>query len=525
MIDAIQPIRQALISVFDKRGIIEFSRFLSTLGVRILSTSSTAKLLTEQGLVVTDVADYTGFPEIMSGRVKTLHPKVHGGLLGRETVDREVMQGHGIEPIDLLVVNLYPFEKTIMTADYHLCIEQIDIGGPAMIRSAAKNHQRVTVVVHPDDYMVVEREIKESGGISLQLRTTLATKAFQRTADYDATIAAWFLHTQERSAPSDNAQLPDQLQLSAKKALLLRYGENPHQRAAFYQQKPNESAGLLMGINQLQGKDLSFNNVVDAETADRCVHEFSEPACVIVKHATPCGAAYAKNIGLAYQNACSSDMTSAFGGIIAFNRSLDATLARQLVDGVFAEVIIAPNFDPEALPILRKKTSLRVLQGCFLEDPFDYCSIAGGVLVQDKDTVKITRDDLQVQTGRMPDDNQISGLLFAWRVVKYAKSNAIVLATADGTNCCTAGIGAGQTSRIESVRMAIEKAVDQAHKQLLVMASDAFFPFADSIELAAQAGVSAIIQPGGSVRDKEVIAAAERHSIAMVYTGIRHFRH
>lgn len=523
----VRPVRRALISVFDKCGISEFSRFLSAAGVQIFSTGGTAVFLQRQGLAITDVAAYTGFPEIMGGRVKTLHPLVHGGLLGREPLDRDVMQEHGIEPIDLLIVNLYPFEEIAMrgTADPRQCIEQIDIGGAAMIRSAAKNHQRVTVAIHPDDYTAIEHEMKELSGISLQLRTTLAAKAFARMSDYDAAIADWFFHGLIQPQPSNTAQLPERLQLSAKQAVVLRYGENPHQSAAFYRRKPS-TGHFLDTVTQLQGKSLSFNNIVDAETADKCVHEFSEPACVIVKHANPCGVACAQSVGEAYQHALAADSEAAFGGVVALNRTLETTVASQLVNGVFTELVIAPGVADRALPILSKKTSLRVLQGRFCVDTLDCRNIAGGVMVQTRDTVQITRDDLQVQGSQLPNAEQISGLLFAWRVAKYVKSNAIVLATTDAAGCRTVGIGGGQTSRVAAVRTAVAKAAaDQINRQSLVMASDAFFPFADSIDCAAQAGVRAVIQPGGSTRDAEVIAAAERHAIAMVFTGIRHFRH
>ena len=529
MID-VRPVRRALISVSEKHGIGEISRFLVAAGVQIFSTGGTAAFLQKHGLAVTDIAAYTGFPEIMGGRVKTLHPRVHGGLLGREPADHAAMQKHGMESIDLLIVNLYPFEKTLTTApdDPRQCLEQIDIGGPAMVRSAAKNYQRVTVVVHPDDYALVEREIETLGGTSLRLRTTLAAKAFVRIAEYDTTIADWFCARLDNGASTDigtaTAGLPKRLQLSARQALALRYGENPHQRAAFYRCQPH-AAMLLDTVTQRQGKHLSFNNVVDAETADRCAREFSDPACVIVKHATPCGVACAKSIDVAYENALAADSVSAFGGIVALNRTLEATLARRLVASVFTEIVIAPDVAADALPVLHKKPDMRVLQGHFSVAALEYRSVAGGVLVQEPDTLHITQDALQVQSRQQPSAEQISGLLFAWWVVKHVKSNAIVIATTDSAGWQTAGIGSGQASRVEAVRMAIAKAVDQKKRKSLVMASDAFFPFADSIDCAVQAGVRAIIQPGGSRRDAEVIAAADRHAMAMVFTRVRHLRH
>jgi phosphoribosylaminoimidazolecarboxamide formyltransferase/IMP cyclohydrolase len=519
-------IKQALISVSDKTGIVEFARTLRALGIGILSTGGTARLLVANGMEVTEVSDYTGFPEIMSGRVKTLHPKVYGGLLGHCGVDDEVMVKHGIVPIDLLVVNLYPFEKTVARPDCDVstAIENIDIGGPAMLRAGAKNHAAVAVVVDPGDYSIILKELNETGGfLRPETRCALAVKSFAHTARYDAAIAEYLDGLCEDGR---GQRLPRYLNLQFLKVEDLRYGENPHQVAAFYRElELNEPC--VASARQLQGKPLSFNNVADADAALECVKSFPEaPACVIVKHANPCGVALGDTLQEAYLRAYATDPSSAFGGIIAFNQTLEATTAAALLEHQFVEVIIAPKVAPEVLSILKSKKNVRVLacgewaRECYPER--DFKRVTGGMLVQERDVGTVRGDTLKTVTRRVPTERELTDLLFAWRVVKFVKSNAIVYCK----DQATIGIGAGQTSRVYSARVAALKAADEnLELKGSVMASDAFFPFRDGIDAAAKVGVTAVIQPGGSVRDDEVIAAADEHGIAMVLTGMRHFRH
>jgi phosphoribosylaminoimidazolecarboxamide formyltransferase / IMP cyclohydrolase len=497
-----RSIRRALISVSDKTGVIEFARGLAARGVHILSTGGTAKLLQKEGIAATEVSDFTGSPEIMDGRVKTLHPKIHGGILARRGQDDAVMQQHGIEPIDLIVVNLYPFEDTVAKPGCTLedAIENIDIGGPTMLRAAAKNHAYVTVV-----------------------RRDLATKVFEHTARYDGAIANW-LGTLRADGERD--AFARTLNLQYRKAQDMRYGENPHQAAAFYVER-TPPAGSVASARQLQGKDLSYNNVADTDAALECVKSFVKPACVIVKHANPCGVAVSLDgIGKAYDLAYQTDPTSAFGGIIAFNRELDGATAKAIVDRQFVEVIIAPKVSAEAVKAVASKQNVRLLE-CgewpdIRPETLDFKRVAGGLLVQNSDLGMITESDLKVMSKRAPTEAELHDLIFAWKVAKYVKSNAIVYAK----NRQTIGVGAGQMSRIYSARIAGIKAADEKLEvKGSVMASDAFFPFRDGIDAAASAGITAVIQPGGSMRDPEVIAAADEHGMAMVFTGMRHFRH
>jgi phosphoribosylaminoimidazolecarboxamide formyltransferase/IMP cyclohydrolase len=516
-------IRRALLSVSDKTGIVELARALAALGVQLLSTGGTAKLLAANGLTVREVADYTGFPEIMDGRVKTLHPRVHGGLLGRRGVDDAVMKQHGIDPIDLLVINLYPFAATIAKPDctYEDAVENIDIGGPAMLRAAAKNHADVTVLVDPADYAGVLAELTASGDTTLATRKRLAAKCYGHTAGYDTLVSNYL----EQQAAGTTVRFPDLLQLRFSKLQELRYGENPHQRGAFY--RSNGARGGSVGTARvLQGKELSYNNIADADAAIECVRQFEGPACVIVKHANPCGVATAASLYESYDRAHRTDPTSAFGGIIAFNRELDGRTASEIVSRQFAEVLAAPSFTPEALAALATKANLRVLELGDLSvstgDEPEVKSVTGGLLVQDRDEGRIGLQELRVVSKRAPTPTEMADLLFAWRVAKYVKSNAIVFARDNAT----VGVGAGQMSRVYSTRIAAIKAEDE--KLVVrgaVMASDAFFPFRDGIDTAAGYGISAVIHPGGSMRDAEVIAAADEHGMAMVYTGMRHFRH
>jgi phosphoribosylaminoimidazolecarboxamide formyltransferase/IMP cyclohydrolase len=518
----ITPIRRALVSVSDKQELVPFARALSQQRVEILSTGGTASLLEQNGITVKQVSAHTGFPEIMDGRVKTLHPKIHGGLLGRAGVDESVMQTHGIEPIDMLVVNLYPFAQTIAKPDCTLedAIENIDIGGPAMVRAAAKNHERVTVIVDPKDYARVQDEIAAHGGVTLETRRRLAAKAYAHTAQYDTMVASYLRGVFDSPAE----EFPSSLSLQFEKRLDLRYGENPHQRAAFYAVPGDRGCGIG-NAQQLQGKSLSFNNIADSDTAFECVRQFDAPACVIVKHANPCGVAVAANISSAYERAYKTDPTSAFGGIIAFNRKLDAATAQLIVERQFVEVIIAPEVDPAALEVCARKENVRVLAtGGLTPSSFaqEYRSVSGGLLVQTRDDGEVLPGDLQVVTERKPTDAELSDLLFAWRVCKFVKSNAIVYAQEQ----MTLGVGAGQMSRVVSSRIAAMKAQDEGlNLQGASMASDAFFPFRDGLDVAAAFGIKSVIQPGGSKRDSEVIAAANEHGIAMVFTGMRHFRH
>jgi len=517
-------VRRALVSVSDKRGLIPFVTGLSELGVEVLSTGGTCRQLREAGLDVIEVSEKTGFPEIMDGRVKTLHPVIHGGLLGRRGTDETVMEEHSIEPIDLLVVNLYPFEQTIVREDATIndAIENIDIGGPAMIRAASKNHDGVAVVVSPDDYDPVLQGLKENA-LSLEERRRLAAKAYAHTASYDTAITKYL-----SQSLGDDA-LGERFLYSGGLTERLRYGENPHQGAAFYvdQQAP---AGSLASAKQLQGKALSYNNIADSDAALECVKQFEGPACVIVKHANPCGVAVAGDIMEAYDKAFKTDPTSAFGGIIAFNRALDVKTAEAIIERQFVEVIVAPAIDEDALKVTSAKKNVRVLEtgvagaasATNAQPTFDFKKVSGGLLVQNTDMGVITESDLKVVTELAPTAEQIQDMLFAWTVVKYVKSNAIIFCKDN----MTVGVGAGQMSRVYSTKIAAIKAADEGLEvKGSVMASDAFFPFRDGIDAAAEHGISAIIQPGGSMRDDEVIQAANEHELAMVFTGMRHFRH
>ncbi|MDY0189741.1 MAG: bifunctional phosphoribosylaminoimidazolecarboxamide formyltransferase/IMP cyclohydrolase [Desulfuromonas sp.] len=518
-------IKRALISVSDKDGIVDFARELSSYGVEILSTGGTASLLRQQGVAVVDVSDYTGYPEMLDGRVKTLHPKVHGGLLGVRDNPAHVakMAEHDIQPIDMVVVNLYPFEATVAKEDCTLAdaIENIDIGGPTMLRSAAKNNRFVTVVVDCADYAQVLAEMKDNAGaVSEQTNFKLAVKVYQHTAAYDGAISNWL-----GSRVDDKVeQFPSALSLQFHQSQVMRYGENPHQNAAFYVEK-NVSDASIATAKQLQGKALSYNNIGDTDAALECVKQFNEgPACVIVKHANPCGVAVGDNIYDAYQRAFSTDPESSFGGIIAFNRELDGKTAQAIVDRQFVEVIIAPAVSAEAVEIVKAKKNVRLLEcGSWSEkaaERLEYKRVNGGLLVQDAD--QQLYNELKVVTKRQPTEQEMSDLLFTWRVAKFVKSNAIVY----GKEAMTIGVGAGQMSRVNSARIAGIKA-EQAGLAVpgSVMASDAFFPFRDGLDSAAAAGITAVIQPGGSIRDEEVIAAADEHDIAMVFTSMRHFRH
>ncbi|MBP8030344.1 MAG: bifunctional phosphoribosylaminoimidazolecarboxamide formyltransferase/IMP cyclohydrolase [Pseudomonadales bacterium] len=521
---AVTPIRRALISVSDKTGIVEFARALVLRDVQLLSTGGTFRLLRDNDIAVTEVSDHTGFPEMMDGRVKTLHPKIHGGILGRRGQDDAVMAEHNIAPIDLVVVNLYPFAKAVADPECTLenAIENIDIGGPTMVRAAAKNYEHVGIVVNSADYPVVLESLDNQNGLLYPLRFDLAVKAFEHTARYDGMIAnylgARIGETVDRFPRTFNAQLI--------KAQDLRYGENPHQSAAFYvEENPLEVS--VATATQLQGKELSYNNIADTDAALECVKSFVKPACVIVKHANPCGVAVSLDgISAAYDLAYATDPESAFGGIIAFNRELDSATATAIVERQFVEVIIAPAATEDALEVLSAKQNIRVLVcGAWSENriaQLDWKRVNGGLLVQDLDAGMIQASDLKVVTRRAPTEMEIHDLVFAWKVAKYVKSNAIVYAK----NRQTVGIGAGQMSRVNSARIAGIKA-EHAGLQVqgAVMASDAFFPFRDGIDNAAKAGIACVIQPGGSMRDEEVIAAANEHGIAMVFTGMRHFRH
>ena len=513
-------VRRALVSVSDKRGLIPFVTGLSELGVEVLSTGGTCRQLRDAGLAVIEVSEKTGFPEIMDGRVKTLHPVIHGGLLGRRGTDEPVMKEHGIEPIDLLVVNLYPFEQTIAREDASLddAIENIDIGGPAMIRAASKNHDGVAVIVEPDDYESVLEDIRNDN-LTLDSRRRLAAKAYAHTASYDTAITRYL------SNSLGDDPLGQRFLYSGNLTERMRYGENPHQNAAVYvdQQAP---AGSLAAARQLQGKALSYNNIADSDAALECVKQFENPACVIVKHANPCGVAVADNTLDAYDKAFKTDPTSAFGGIIAFNRPLDAKTAEAIVDRQFVEVIVAPAIDADALDVVAAKKNVRVLETGEWPSTalpgFDFKKVSGGLLVQNTDLGVISESDLKVVTELAPTAQQIRDMLFAWTVVKYVKSNAIIFCKDN----MTIGVGAGQMSRVYSTKIAAIKAADEGLEiKGSVMASDAFFPFRDGIDAAAATGISAIIQPGGSMRDDEVIQAANEHGLAMVFTGMRHFRH
>ena len=512
------PIKRALISVSDKTGITEFAKGLSLLNIEILSTGGTAKLLRDNNIPVTEVSDFTGYPEMMAGRVKTLNPKIHGGILARRGIDEEVMSQNEIKPIDLVVVNLYPFQKTIQNpkCTEAEAIENIDIGGPAMLRSSAKNHISVTVIVDSSDYQLILNAIDINGDTTLEMRKSLALKTFEHTAQYDGAIANYL------GRMSDG--FSNTLNLQFIKSQTMRYGENPHQNAAFYRELDQDQASVSSS-KQIQGKPLSFNNLADADAALECVRDFERPSCVIIKHANPCGVATRENIYQAYQSAYLTDPTSAFGGIIAFNRELDKETAKSIINQQFVEVIIAPKITDSARSVLLQKENIRVLECGDLEkvqQSFDYKKISGGLLIQDKDLTLLNSSDMKCVSSLSPTESQMNDLLFAWKVAKYVKSNAIVYAK----DQMTIGVGAGQMSRVYSAKIASIKAADEnLEVKGSVMASDAFFPFRDGIDAAAQVGITAIIHPGGSMRDEEVISAANEHRIAMVFTGMRHFKH
>jgi phosphoribosylaminoimidazolecarboxamide formyltransferase/IMP cyclohydrolase len=521
---SLTPVRRALLSVSDKTGIVEFARELRERGTQLLSTGGTAKLLMRHGIQVLEVAQHTGYPEIMDGRVKTLHPKIHGGLLGRRGIDEAVMRENAIDPIDLLAVNLYPFAATVARphCSYEDAVENIDIGGPAMVRAAAKNHASVTVLVDPTDYRALLDELAANQGrTDLPLRQRLAAKAFAHTAQYDAMVSAYFTGTIGGEAASFAADL----NLSFRKRLDLRYGENPHQQAAFYSDPRAIGASVTSAV-QIQGKELSFNNIADADTALECVRQFEDPACVIVKHANPSGVAIAASIAAAYDRAYRADPTSAFGGIIAVNRELDASTAEVILARQFVEVILAPTVSDAARAVLAGRENVRVLATGELDPPMlqrlEYKSVTGGILVQTRDDGVMRKSALRVVTRRQPTPAELRDLTVAWRVAKYVKSNAIVCVK----DAMTVGIGAGQMSRVVSSKIAAMKAEDAGLScRGAAMASDAFLPFRDGLDAVAAFGVASVIQPGGSKRDAEVIAAADEHGIAMVFTGMRHFRH
>ncbi len=526
-----RPIRRALISVSDKTGIVEFAQALAERGVDILSTGGTARLLAEQGIAVTEVSDYTGFPEMMDGRVKTLHPKVHGGVLGRRGQDDEVMAKHGINPIDMVVVNLYPFAETVAKEGCTLAdaVENIDIGGPTMVRSAAKNHKDVTIVVNASDYhrVITEMDANDTS-LTLETRFDLAIAAFEHTAAYDGMIANYFgtmvPSYGENKEGDEESKFPRTFNQQFIKKQDMRYGENSHQAAAFYVEANPQEASVATA-RQIQGKALSYNNIADTDAALECVKEFNEPACVIVKHANPCGVALGKDILEAYNRAYQTDPTSAFGGIIAFNQELDAETATAIVERQFVEVIIAPSVSAEAIEVVAAKKNVRLLEcgeWTTKTTGFDLKCVNGGLLVQDRDQGMVSLDDLKVVSKRQPTEEELKDALFCWKVAKYVKSNAIVYSKGD----MTIGVGAGQMSRVYSAKIAGIKAADEGLQvEGCVMASDAFFPFRDGIDAAAEAGIKCVIQPGGSMRDDEVIAAADEHGMAMIFTGMRHFRH
>jgi phosphoribosylaminoimidazolecarboxamide formyltransferase/IMP cyclohydrolase len=516
-------VKQALISVSDKAGVVEFATALARLGYRLLSTGGTAKLLAGRGLEVTEVAAYTGFPEILDGRVKTLNPRIHAGLLARrpDPAHMQALQDHGIDPIDLLVVNLYPFEQTIAQPDcaFDDAIENIDIGGPAMLRAAAKNHESVAVVVDPGDYGGIVEELQGAGAVSAATRLALAKKVFAHTARYDGAIANYLTALDDKA---ERGAFPDVLSRQWVKVQQMRYGENPHQRAAFYRER-DIAPGLLAGYAQLQGKELSYNNIADADAAWDCVRSFDEPACVIIKHANPCGVAVGTDPAEAYAKAFKTDPTSAFGGIIAFNRPVDAAAA-QAVAKQFVEVVIAPAFDDAARGVFAAKQNVRLLTVALgaAQNDFDFKRVGGGLLVQTPDVHVLNAADVKVVTAKAPTAAQLADLMFAWNVARFVKSNTIVFAH-DGL---TLGVGAGQMSRIDSARIASIKAKEAGLTlEGSAAASDAFFPFRDGLDVVVDAGATCVIQPGGSVRDDEVIAAANERGIAMVFTGVRHFRH
>jgi phosphoribosylaminoimidazolecarboxamide formyltransferase/IMP cyclohydrolase len=517
------PVKRALISVSDKTGIVEFARQLNQLGIEILSTGGTYKLIQENNIAVTEVSEYTDFPEMMDGRVKTLHPKVHGGILGRRGIDDAVMSEHGIDPIDMVVVNLYPFSQTVANPDCSLedAIENIDIGGPTMVRAAAKNNAFVNIIVNAGDYDSILEEMKANDGATSQAtRFDLAIKAYEHTASYDGAIANYF----GTMVPGGNENFPRTFNTQFVKAQDMRYGENPHQNSAFYvEANPKEVS--IVSAKQLQGKELSYNNIADTDAALECVKQFEQPACVIVKHANPCGVAIGDDITQAYDLAYVTDTESAFGGIIAFNRELDGATAALICERQFVEVIIAPSISEEAKTVVSAKKNIRLLETGKWSNSLpalDFKRVNGGLLVQDRDLAMVAMSDLKVVSKRIPTEEEMRDLLFAWKVAKFVKSNAIIY----GKNGRTVGVGAGQMSRINSARIAGIKA-EHAGLEVVgaVMASDAFFPFRDGIDNAAEAGISCVIQPGGSMRDDEVISAADEAGMAMVFTGMRHFRH
>ena len=514
-------ITRALISVSDKGGLIPLAKILRQANVEILSTGGTYNSLKNENILATEVSEKTGFPEIMNGRVKTLHPKIHGGLLGRRGTDEAVMNEHHIEPIDLLIVNLYPFKQTIKKPNVTIsdAIENIDIGGPAMIRAAAKNHESVCVLVDPKDYDEFIERLQHKN-ITKKYQQMLAAKAFSHTAGYDSAIT----HYLEKSFFKE--KFIEQFLYTGKLVNQLRYGENPHQNAAFYKDDLSSTKNTLASAQQIQGKELSYNNIADSSAALECVNQFNSPACVIVKHANPCGVAVNETINEAYERAFSTDPTSAFGGIIAFNQTLDDFTARSIIDKQFVEVIIVPEVTDKASKILQEKENIRVLvtgnQESNLDQEFDLKKVSGGLLVQTADNGTIKKSDLKIVTKKSPTEKEVTDLLFAWRVGKFIKSNAIVFCK----DQMTIGVGAGQMSRVYSTKIAAIKAEDEdLNTAGSVMSSDAFFPFRDGIDEAAKYNVSAIIQPGGSLRDDEVIAAANEHNIAMAFTNMRHFRH
>ena len=517
-------IRRAIISVSDKSGVVPFAKVLADRGVEILSTGGTAKALREQGVKVIDISEYTGFPEMLDGRVKTLHPKVHGGLLGQRSKPAHVekMKEHGILPIDLVAVNLYPFEATVAKENCPLdeAIENIDIGGPTMLRSSAKNYPDVTVIVDPADYDRVLAELKEKGEVSVETNFELSKKVFQHTARYDGAISNYLGQIESGKR---TREFPETFTFQTRKVQDLRYGENPHQRAAFYretlQMEPSVSSA-----KQLHGKELSFNNILDLDSAFETVKEYSETATVIIKHNNPCGVAISgAGLADAYRKARDCDPVSAFGGVVGFNRPVDPETAQEMVK-IFLEAVIAPGYDPKALEILKGKKDLRILESpplttAFIQGGFDLKKVVGGLLVQDRDLGKVPMEQWKVVTKRKPTEEELRAMAFGWKVAKHVKSNAIILVREDRT----IGVGAGQMSRVDSTRLAVLKA--QSPTKGTVLASDAMFPFRDGVDTGAEAGAVAIIQPGGSIRDDEVIAAADEHGIAMVFTGMRHFRH
>ena len=521
MAETTAPIQRALISVSNKTGLVEFCRSLTEeFNIEIISTGGTLKVLEEASISAVEISQFTNFPEMMDGRVKTLHPKVHGGILARREQDQEIMKENNILAIDLVVVNLYPFKETISKADVSLeeAIENIDIGGPSMVRSAAKNNKYVGVVVEPEDYPLILKEMKSNrGSLSQEMRSSLATKAFNHTANYDTVISGYLSSLTEQD-------FPNRIFAKFQKKEVMRYGENPHQKAAFYVDETKQGNGLGNAI-QLQGKQLSYNNIADTDAALECVKSFEEPTCVIIKHANPCGVATDVDITEAYQKAFDADSTSAFGGIIALNRKLEERTAQQIIDNQFVEVIIAPGVSSSAQKILNTKENIRVLEMESMEklsSGFKFLSVADGLLVQEIDNGSISAKDLKIVSSREPTEKEVQDCLFAWKVCKFVKSNAIVYAK----NNQTVGVGAGQMSRIDSAQIAASKAKENGFKTKgCAMASDAFFPFRDGIDVAASMGISSIIQPGGSIRDDEIIEAANEANMAMIFTGMRHFRH